>query len=754
MKNIKTILTVLIVFSIQLINAQEQDLIRAKRYFDRTYYSEALPFYENAAKNDRSFEVVKNLADCYYYTNDLKNAERWYGLLVNNFGQKTDADYYFKYAQSLKVSGKYDAADKAMRNYLSKTNDPNAVKNYESDLKTLENVTAIGKRFDIKSLPINTKNSEFGAVRNGENLIFSGIKSKPSVFDKTYKWNNESYLDLKSSPVNKLKLADSIASPAFVNINTVMHESDAVFTKDGKTMYFTRNNFKNGKRGKDDKKISHLQIFKSELKDKIWQNATSLPFNSDKFSNEHPALSPDEKTLYFASDMPGSIGSFDIYSVSIDNGNYGTPKNLGNKINTVRKEQFPFVSNDNKLYFSSNGLLGYGSLDVFVSDIKNGDFMTPINVGLPVNSGSDDFAFNIDANGEGYFSSNRAGGKGGDDIYSLKETKPLIVEDCKQYINVKITDAETKLPIEGATVVLQNDEKKNIDTIVTSADGAFVFIVPCHVNYNISASKPAYTSNQKYISSTKERNKIYDASMTLQSEEAIKKQADLVAENEKKALIEKEKQDKIDKKNKEIQDKKDKIAADKARKEQAVKDKKDKIAADKELKEQEKQDRIAAQKEKKQRKPQPVAEDKITNNPDKKSVVDKIVKEEKNVIKDTDNKLVIKTEPIYFDYRKWDIREDAKPVLDKVINLMKKYTNMEVEIGSHTDNRASEAFNLDLSDKRAAATRDYFITNGIPESRIFAKGYGESEPAINCRRRCTESNHDLNRRSEFVIKNL
>lgn len=335
---------------------------------------------------------------------------------------------------------------------------------------------AIGERFEIKNLPINTPNSEFGAVKHKDNLVFASVKLKPGMFDKKFKWDGETYLNLVTVPLKNINSADSITYYFAKELKTGMHESNAIFTKDGKTIYFTRNNSKNGKKKKDDKEISNLQIFKAELVNGKWTNITSLPFNSPNYSVEHPALSADEKILYFASDMPGSLGSFDIYSVNINKGAFDTPKNLGPEINTNRREQFPFASADNKLYFSSDGHLGYGSLDVFVSEINGTEYSKPINIGLPLNSNLDDFAFNIDSETkEGYFASNREGGKGSDDIYQFKETKDLIVEDCHQLIAGVITDIDTKLVLENATVILQDSNNKTLNTATTSADGKFSF---------------------------------------------------------------------------------------------------------------------------------------------------------------------------------------------------------------------------------------------------------------------------------------
>lgn len=712
MKNMKKLLVIVFVFSIQFISAQSQELSRAKRFFDKTYYSEAIVLYQKLADEKPSQEVIKNLADSYFYTNDLVKAQRYYRLLVSSYSNNLDREYYFRYAQTLKATNRDDDANANLKEYYAKSANSEDLANFEKDLKTLENVTAIGKRFEIKNLAINTPNSEFGAVKYKEDLVFAGVKLKPGLFDKKYKWDNETYLNLVSVPLKNINSADSIVHYFAKELKTGMHESNAVFTKDGKTMYFTRNNSKNGKKKKDDKKISNLQIFKAELVDGKWTKITSLPFNSPNYSVEHPALSPDEKVLYFASDMPGSLGSFDIYSVNINKGAFDTPKNLGSQINTNKREQFPFASADNKLYFSSDGHLGYGSLDVFVSEINGNEYSKAVNIGLPLNSNLDDFAFNIDSNTkEGFFASNREGGKGSDDIYQFKEIKDLIVEDCKQFIAGTITDIDTQLALENATVLLQDSENKTLNTITTSADGKFSFTVACETSYKISAFKENYTNASKILTLDKTRDKVNDGSLALKSLEVIKQEEKQIAENKRKQEI---------------------IIEEENKKKEAL------VAI--ELKEKEKKAKEAAL---------------VAAEIKKNEKVKEILAKEKDVVKDKD-RLIIKTDPIYFDYDLWYIRKESKVILGRVVELMKKYPEMVIEIGSHTDSRGNEKYNADLSQKRANSTREFIIQSGIEAKRVSAKGYGESVPIIKCKtdESCSEEEHELNRRSEFVIKNL
>ncbi|AWA29605.1 flagellar motor protein MotB [Flavobacterium magnum] len=680
MKKILLLFLLLLCFGAR---AQEFDAQRAKRLFERTFYSDALPLYEELVKDNRSLEVLRNLSDCYYYTNDIGNALQYYRLLLSTF-PNVDDEYRFRYNQCLRATGNTELANGLLRKSLNGA----ALDAFEKSVHELDNISGIGNRFEIHNLAVNTKDADFGAIMAGDSIVFAATANDP--VSKRYKWNDERYLDLFSIASAEA----TTARPFPAAVNTMMHEAGAVITKDGNTMYFTRNNYKNGKRAKNAQKVSVMQLFRAERVAGQWANITALPFNSEDYSVEHPALADDGRTLYFASDMPGTLGSFDIFSVSINGNDYGALVNLGDRINTPRKEQFPFVSKDDKLYFSSNGHFGYGLMDVFVSEIHDGSFSRPLNVGLPVNSGYDDFAFNIDpVTKEGFFASDRPGGKGGDDMYSLLETKPLIVRDCMQWIAGIISDVDTALPLENAIVVLQDENRKEILRTTTQPDGKFSFEALCGSGYVVLASKTMYSSDSRKLSLDKTRDKVNDASMALKSDAAVKKEQQVAADKEKAELAEKQEQ-------------------------------------------QREQDKQLAETRKKEKE-------------------EAIISKEKDVVRDN-GRLLIRTEPIYFDYDLWYIRKESKPILNRVIELMKKYPDMVVEIGSHTDVRGNNAYNLELSSKRAESTRDYFLKMGVPAGRISAKGYGETVPIIPCipDHSCTEEQHELNRRSEFVIKNL
>lgn len=680
------------------------DLRQAHAYFERAYYAKAIPLYEAVNSKQRITKVVENLATCYYNVGNLKASARLYGYLVNSKrGNKTDA-HIFKYIQALKASGNYADANSVNREFLTEKGDVSAIEAFEAEVVKQDNIRAIGNRYHLDNLAINSEHSEFGMVPYKEFLVYAAARKqayKKNIFSGYYGWNDQPFLDIYKIDKDSVSKGNTAAKSISTDINTKLHEGTVAFSKDLKTIYFTRNNFTKGKEVKDDKLVTHLKLYRAEWVDSLWTNIEPLPFNGDTFSVEHPAISKDGTRLYFSSDMPGTLGSFDLFYVDIKaDGTYGAPVNLGSKINTKHREQFPFIATNGDLYFSSNGHFGFGGLDVFWSKLNGADFQHPDNLGLPMNSGYDDFAFYLDDTLKtGYLSSNRNSGKGSDDIYSFKELKPLIIENCKQYITGLITDKDTKEPLANSKVTLTLVSAEGDDVIatcITKADGVFNDVTNCELTLIVKASANGYQDAQRKIRIGDQRNSKNDASLALVSLASINKK------EQEKQQIALEKQKKLE------QEK---------------------------LKQEQEKRKEAAEKKKKQ-----------YNN---------IIASEPNIVNQKD-KLVITTPNINFDYKLWYIRKDVKKVLQPVVDLMRKYPNMQIEIASHTDIRGHKAYNKDLSQKRANSTMAYFISKGIDAHRISAVGYGESQPIQDCETEdaCSEEEHEINRRSEFVIKQL
>ncbi|KDN56730.1 cell envelope biogenesis protein OmpA [Flavobacterium seoulense] len=441
--------------------------------------------------------MLLKLANAYYFNGDLENAAKYYKEL---FATETIVapECYYRYAQSLKSIKEYQKADEMMARFNKENGNDLRAKLANTQKDYLAVIKKNSGRYLIENAGINSKYSDYGSSYYNGNLIFATARDTGNFVKRMDPWTGEGFTNLYQSTIDSDGFLTNVKR-AFKNLNTKFHEATPIFTKDGKTVYFTRNNYNKGKRGNDTKKITLLKVYKATLNGDKWENVTELPFNSDNYSVAHPALSFDEKTLYFASDMPGTIGQSDIYKVSInEDGTFGTPENLGKGINTEGRETFPFITEKNELYFASDGHPGLGGMDVFVSKARqDGTFKDVLNVGEPLNSSKDDFAllFNIKTK-IGYVTSNRDGGLGGDDIYKVKETRP-IEYPCEQFLGGTVVDLETREPVANAKVSLYDSSYKFLKSATTNAKGEFDFgEVDCDAKYYIKTEKEEYNTDE------------------------------------------------------------------------------------------------------------------------------------------------------------------------------------------------------------------------------------------------------------------
>ena len=645
MKIKKIVYTAYILFLTITGNSQTKSVIKADENYNKYAYIDAIATYEKVAeKGYKDEKMFQRLGNAYYFNGELTKAVKWYDALFEMNSQQ-EPEYYYRYSQALKASGNYSKADQVLEtfNQLVK-NDKRGIL-FESNKNYLEQIKSNSGRFEIADAGINSKYSDYGSAFLDNKVVFASARDTGGVSRKTFKWTNKSFTNLYAA---ELKADGTVGETERFEkkINSKFNESTPVFTKDGKTMYFTRNNFLKGKRGKDDKKITLLKLYRAHLINGKWENITELPFNSDLYSVAHPALSLDEKQLYFASDMPGTIGQSDLFSAAINSdGTFGAPQNLGAGINTEGRETFPFVSGDNELYFSSDGRPGLGGLDVFVAKINSDTGIGEIqNIGAPVNTTQDDFAFIINSeNRSGFFSSNREGGVGYDDIYRFTETKKLV---CNQTLTGTVVDLESDNVLENAHVKLLDEKFQEVAQITTGKDGSYSFEVKCNEKYYVRAEKEDFE--------TKEVSVIMDAT------DGIKNL---------------------------------------------------KLPLEKRI---------------------------------------KPIEVGTNLAKTLDIPI------IYFDLDKSFITKAAKFELEKIVAVMNQYPSMKIDVRSHTDSRQTAKYNIALSERRAKSTIDWLIKNGIAKNRLTGKGYGETQLVNRCSDNtdCSEEEHQLNRRSEFIVLNL
>lgn len=490
----------------------------ADKKYEQYAYIDAIKTYERIAKKGyKSEEMFKKLGNSYYFNAELELAGKWYDELFS-MTQDVEPEYFYRYSHTLKVTGHYAKADEMLLKFSEKSGADSRAKLFNTNRNYLSEIKANSGRYKIEDAGINTKYSEYGGAYYGNKLIFTSARDTGFLFQRKHKWSNQYFTKLYAT---EMVTDTTLGTPVkFANkIRIPFHEATPIFTKDGQTMYFTQNNYLKGKKGENAKKITFFKIYKAKLIDKEWSNVEELPFDSDNYSVGHPALSPDEKTLYFASDMPGTKGQSDIFKCTIDEeGNYGIPENLGSKINTEGRESFPFISEENELYFASDGHPGLGGLDIFVVEIaKDGSYKKIKNIGEPANSSDDDFGFLINSETRrGFLTSNREGGKGSDDIYQFLETKSL---RCNQELYGIVTDLESGNILSNAKVSLFDAKFKLLTTYLSDINGHYNFEVDCENDYYIRAEKVEYTTFEKRINILNETGK---TEIPIQLEKTIK----------------------------------------------------------------------------------------------------------------------------------------------------------------------------------------------------------------------------------------
>ncbi|MEX0288862.1 MAG: OmpA family protein [Flavobacteriaceae bacterium] len=494
---------------------------KADLYFDKMWYAEAAELYEMALSKDQanySYDIIQKAGDSHYFNTNMEKAYQWYDILYTRYGKEMSADNLFKYAHSLKGTGKYARAKRLMRLYNKKI-EKGEIATLDSPEATpseivLDNILNVDQQFEIKNLDINSKYSDFSPMFHNENeVVFASAADSAFFSTRRYKWNNQPYLDLYVAKINEESDEVRNAIKFSKQINTKYHEASVSFSPDNKTMYFTRNNY--GKKLKRDKNgINHLKIYMSKKVGDDWTEAVEVSFNSDNYSTGHPALSPDGKQLYFVSDMPGSLGQTDIFVVDVlGDGQFSEPRNLGPEINTEQREMFPFIS-DKKLYFSSNGHVGLGGLDIYEVAFDDTDgFLEVRNMGKPVNSKVDDFSYIINEETQkGFFASNRRGGKGDDDIYSFKRLIPEEVEE--NAIAGVVTELITGDVMPEALVVLLDENNRKLKEVVTGEDGSFVFEdLDSSTKYTIKTIKGEYFDDEMIVETKK--NEVVNADVSM-----------------------------------------------------------------------------------------------------------------------------------------------------------------------------------------------------------------------------------------------
>ena len=595
---------------------------KADKLYSRYEYVTAAEEYLKLVENGKADNYeYKRLAESYFNMFNTVEAARWYAKATET---AQDPETYYRYAQMLKSNGKYEESNKQMQKFASLAPNDQRAMTFKQDPNYVPKLRDKQKKYDVKSLEISSDKSDFGAVLYDNQLYFTSARNESK---KEYGWNKEPFLDIYKADYN---IDGTITNANAVSeLNSKFHDGPITISADGLTAYFSGDSFKEASFEKDKEnklKLSRNNLFVCTKDNGKWGKVISLPFNSNEYSTSNPSLSRDGRTLYFSSDMPGSIGGVDIWKVAVNtDGTFGNPENLGNLVNTEGNESFPFISDDNiTLFFASSGRPGLGGLDVFQIDLTKG--AEAVNLGAPVNTEKDDFGFTFNKpKNLGFFASNR---NGNDDIFGATPV-------CGIEVLTIVTNSKTGEILSNASVSIVDDKRNVIATKTTNEKGEVSYEVECEKSYSIQASKDGFEGSSFGVAKTKGGQVKVDAAL------------------------------------------------------------------------------------------QPI---------------DVII---------TETEIILS--PIYFEYNKSNITQEGAFELDKLVQVMKSNDKLVILAKSHTDNRGSDVYNLNLSDRRAKATVQYVISKGIAKERISGKGMGEIEPKADCKETCTEEQHKQNRRSEFLI---
>lgn len=698
-----------------MVSAQFMLEKRADSMFDNLLYSKASSVYESLYKGDPlNGKYIQRLAYCYDKMLNYKKALLYYSYLVQ-IDERQPIDYY-QYSQLLRIDGRIEDARLWLSKYIQIVpEDKRALNQYNQLVEFIALKESIGN-IEIKEVKGNTHFTDMCPSFYNDKLVFSSSRDSFSMVRNEFKWNGQPFLKLYVSDAN----ADLNRSSKFSRkLDTRVHEGPVCFSSDNNTIYYTSNSTTLGSNTKSSRRINNLKIFTSTYDGKTWSEPKNFPYNSDEYSVGHPALSSDNKTLYFISDMPGGFGKTDLYKSELVMGQWSKPENLGPTINTEGKEMFPYVDKDGTLFFSSDGRPGIGSLDIYAASAdENGNYMV-VSFGSPLNSNYDDFGLIVKSDSlSGYFTSNRPGGAGDDDIYSFAVKEIDLKVICRKESNHQI------LP--NTKIYLKGEDGQIITSTMTDQQGLAEFPVKPHGQFVITAENDTYVSDMKPVN-------VSGRLLGLeQNEEVLLRQSfpfltiKVIAQESGKviptAIVE--------------------VA--KGNYDESVLDNGIGLTR---LKMDNSTD--------------------YTFNITAEGYLSSQINYSSQGLKPGDYSLTVELqrltegmqfalENIYYDLNKSNIREDAMPVLDNLALMLLENPDINIEIGSHTDCRADSTYNMELSKRRSESVTSYLIRKGVSPDRLVAKGFGETQLVNRCADgvNCPEEAHQANRRTVIAVREI
>lgn len=726
------------------VSAQNGAMNKANTLYNNLAYHEASEIYLDLLGSGVDGPKMKlNLADCFYQIGDSKNAAKYYAKVIDS--PETSSHDVYQYAQSLKENGQYELSNRYMERFTKMTNVDSRADLYERNRQYLKSIKDQKPYFEVSRLNLNTSATDFGGYIIGDNFYFISNRKESRLIKKTHSWNGGEFLDVYKVNASNLESVTD-ADRLVKGTNSKYHEGPMCVTPDGSKVYFTRNNVSKGAQRKSEEGVQNLKLYIADIDaNGNFVNEKEVSLNSKEYSTGHPTLSKDGKTLYFVSDMPGGYGGADIYKVSINtDGSYGEPINLGSTINTEGQEMFPMLNSEGMLFFASDGHPGLGGLDVYAYipsfTGSGGEIM---NLGEPVNSSRDDFALYVGKdNVNGFVSSNRLNGRTDDDIYAVKLLRPI---SAGLTISGTVKDNATNMSLSDVTIELIDENGTVVDSKTVDSDGNYEFFVEPDNDYTIRMNKADYFEAKQELStknmSSGDEGIVKD--FLLEKDPGLALYT-LISDSKTKNPIEGVNVTIVDNMTgTEFVSFVTNASGDYLK---GISGKKlnDRISYNIRL-------------VKEGYFPKELTFNHQITEPGTINLHEFLkgglsMDEE---VEDLGDLVVIN--PINFDLNKFNIREDAKVELDKIVTIMNTYPDMIVELGSHTDCRGSKAYNTRLSDKRAKASANYIKSKISNPERITGKGYGETRLINDCdcegskKSDCSEEEHAKNRRTEFRV---
>lgn len=724
---------------------------KARKTYNKLGYKVSIQ--ELSEKRNLTTEDKIQIANAHRLNHEVENAAKWYAEVVN---ESDDPLHKLHYAQVLQSSGDIN---NSKHYYALFSKQINQSDNW-SHLSTIFSINISDKDRFIKNQVelrnekhINTNKLEFSPSMYKDGILFVSTK-KPEKYPSIGKdpWIDENFMALYFAKRPQDEALVENAEPFSYDLTTKFHEGPVSFNRSGDQVYFTRNDYLSGKRTNSSEGIMRLEIYTSSRIDDGWSKPEPLPFNNKETEEAHPALSPDGMTLYFASDRDGGYGGMDIYKSEYTSSGWGDPVNLGPAINTAGNEVFPFIHESGRLFYASNGKDGLGGLDIFQSEMESEEWKEATNIGTPFNSIKDDFGFVLNEKGTyGYLTSARKGGYGRDDIYSF-----ILEEDVFKSNSIRICTFEEP----------SGDKVPNAELIIKEqASGCNEPDNACYPSIltDIYGYAEASFNPDKYYNITIKKEGYQDEVLTLLGSEILNFKNDeycfpLHAINNEPSnkidcvelettVVNKETNNPVSYASVTLLNKCNNVKVE------YLTDERGHLNlgcipcnCDFEL--------IGS----KPRMGEDVANTSTINIPcTKENKLSKILKLSLDTPTSATPEFIvgdiIVLDNIYYDFDQYYIRDDAAVELDRVVTLMQRYPTMIIELGSHTDARATYQYNETLSSNRAQAAVEYIVSRGIDSRRLVAKGYGETLPRNECKDfvECSEEQHQFNRRTEIKV---